>query len=226
MLATPPTSKPITASSVQLDDLDEQLRQEQESSRRLRSAVSVLKRKLDAAEEGRRRSNGLERAFFSHLAEAEALVRQRDRLLAPGTNPPRNERLRRVCPVEMGSLHPPSVFGWCDIRLGSHKSTKLTTTHDDMCHVHVSFSGSQAHTYVPPVVAWGLSFSWRSTCQCPCRNYNGPVADNHTSYTIRCCSTHNPQRAPSPPCVLHLHQRGTVEGWRPRLTLARCSAFS
>lgn len=43
-----------------------------------------MERKLDAAEEGRRRSNGLERAFFSHLAEAEALVVQRDRLMAPG----------------------------------------------------------------------------------------------------------------------------------------------
>lgn len=68
----------------QIDDLDEQLRQEQETSRRLRSAVSVLERKLEAAEEGRRRSNGLERAFFGHLAEAEALVLQRDRLMTPG----------------------------------------------------------------------------------------------------------------------------------------------
>eukprot|EP00752_Nemacystus_decipiens_P012178 g10796.t1 len=74
----------------QIDDLDEQLRQEQESSRRLRAAVSLLKRKLDAAEEGRRRSNGLERAFFSHLVEAEALVLQRDRLMAPGNHHQRN----------------------------------------------------------------------------------------------------------------------------------------
>lgn len=85
-LATTPAPFSSMAFFEQIDDLDEQLRQEQESCRRLRSAVSVLKRKLHAAEEGRRRSNGLERAFFSHLAEAEALVLQRDRLMGPGAN--------------------------------------------------------------------------------------------------------------------------------------------
>ncbi|CAN0002103.1 unnamed protein product, partial [Pylaiella littoralis] len=70
----------------QIDDLDKRLRQEQECSRRLRSAVSVLMGKLTAAEEGRRRSNALERAFFCHLAEMEALVLQRDRLVAPGAD--------------------------------------------------------------------------------------------------------------------------------------------
>jgi len=83
--SNPSLALPI-ASCVQIDDLDEQLRREQETCRRLRSAILVLKRKLEAAEEGRRRSNEMERAFFSHLAEIEALVLQRDRLMAPGAN--------------------------------------------------------------------------------------------------------------------------------------------
>lgn len=53
-------------------------------SRRLRSALSLLTAKLEVAEASRRRSNGLERAFFSHLAETEALVLQRERLMKPG----------------------------------------------------------------------------------------------------------------------------------------------
>eukprot|EP00903_Cladosiphon_okamuranus_P017080 g15739.t1 len=104
--------------SGQIDDLDEQLRQEQESSRRLRSAVSVLKLKLDAAEQGRRRSNELERAFFSHLAETEALVLQRDRLMAPGNNETRaecleaarNEAHKRLALVVRGELQENSAW--------------------------------------------------------------------------------------------------------------------
>ncbi|CAM9499013.1 unnamed protein product [Ectocarpus sp. 4 AP-2014] len=77
----------------QIDDLDKNLREEQETSRRLRSAVSILEGKLNVAEEGRRRSNGLERAFFSHLTEVEALVLQRDRLMAPGADETRAQCL-------------------------------------------------------------------------------------------------------------------------------------
>ncbi|CAM9274881.1 unnamed protein product [Ectocarpus fasciculatus] len=77
----------------QIDDLDKSLREEQEASRRLRSAVSILEGKLHVAEEGRRRSNGLERAFFSHLTEVETLVLQRDRLMAPGADETRAQCL-------------------------------------------------------------------------------------------------------------------------------------
>ncbi|CAM9237959.1 unnamed protein product [Ectocarpus sp. 12 AP-2014] len=97
----------------QIDDLDKSLREEQETSRRLRSAVSILEGKLNVAEEGRRRSNGLERAFFSHLTEVEALVLQRDRLMAPGADETRaqcleaarreaHERLANILRRELG----------------------------------------------------------------------------------------------------------------------------
>lgn len=39
---------------------------------------------MKAVEAGRRRANGVERAFFSHLVETEALMLQRERLMQPG----------------------------------------------------------------------------------------------------------------------------------------------
>lgn len=54
------------------------------SSRRLRSVVALLQERLRSAEEGRRRSNGLERTFYSHLVQTEALVLQRERLVRAG----------------------------------------------------------------------------------------------------------------------------------------------
>lgn len=68
----------------QIDDLDKRLREETLTSQRLRSVVTLLQEKLRTAEEGRRRSNGLERAFYSHLVETEALVLQRERLVRSG----------------------------------------------------------------------------------------------------------------------------------------------
>ena len=68
----------------QIDDLDKRLREETRTSRRLQSVVTLLQEKLKTAEEGRRRSNGLERAFYSYLVETEALVLQRERLMRSG----------------------------------------------------------------------------------------------------------------------------------------------
>lgn len=68
----------------QIDELDRRLRHEQETSRRLRSAVTILKGRLQEAEIGRKRCNGIERAFFSFLAESEALLLQREMLMRPG----------------------------------------------------------------------------------------------------------------------------------------------
>ncbi|CAN0370235.1 unnamed protein product, partial [Ectocarpus sp. 13 AM-2016] len=120
------------------DDLDKSLREEQETSRRLRSAVSILEGKLNVAEEGRRRSNGLERAFFSHLTEVEALVLQRDWLMAPGADETRaqcleaarreaHERLANILRRELGSNSARRSDGGVDP--GDRPSSNSTTVH-------------------------------------------------------------------------------------------------
>lgn len=68
----------------QIDNLDKCLREEKEANRRLRSTIAIMSGKLRLAEDGRHRSNELERTFFSHLAETEAVVLQTERLMAPG----------------------------------------------------------------------------------------------------------------------------------------------
>lgn len=48
---------------------------------------------MKAVEAGRRRANGVERAFFSHLVETEALMLQRERLMQPDADEKRADLL-------------------------------------------------------------------------------------------------------------------------------------